>query len=67
MIVQKQISNAENYLIYLQKETATWKFKMKSMITSLPFNTFEFPIKSMELKYKGKFFKLNNKNAIVQG
>lgn len=48
-------------------DASTWKFKVKSMVKNLPFNSFEFPIKSMESKYKGKFFKLKNRNAMVQG
>lgn len=67
MIAQRQLSNTEVYLRSLQLDASTWKFKVKSIVRSLPFNTFDFPIKSMETKYKGKFFKIKNRNAMVQG
>ena len=51
----------------LQTDASTWKFKVKSMVRSLPFNTFDFPIKSMENKYKGKLFKLRHQNGMIQG
>lgn len=56
-----------NYIRFLIVDSRTIRTKLAAFFGRLLFKPFSFPIKTLESKFKAKYFYIKQKSEIVQG